>query len=435
MPRRLRLALLTALALLSSCRGAQGDDGAVRLTFWHSFVPASQPALDELIRRFETEHPGIRVDAQYVSTGDDLVQKLIAALHSETAPDVSWVHGDFLGRLAGAGALYPVQHFAGGPDGLAEGELADIFPALLQAASWRDTLFAMPMEATTLALLYNRDRMRAAGLDPARPPDTWADLRAYTRAMTTDDDGDGRTDRYGFYVPVFPASGPLNVWMVLQWSPFLWMAGGEVVDSAQTAAGYNGEAGVGALTLWRDLYEGMGRPHYSFGHDGCFVAQACAMILDGPWDLPRFRDLPFDWGIAPLPAGPHGRATYLDGEHLAIFRQSAHPDAAWAFVKWMVQPETQAFFSARSGYLPVRRSVLALPEYRAHLARDPRLAAFVAQIPLGRAREAMDEHQVEINQHVAEAIERALIGREDPAAALAAMAARTDRLLQPGRPR
>ncbi|HLT46927.1 MAG TPA: ABC transporter substrate-binding protein [Rubricoccaceae bacterium] len=428
------LALAALLVSTAGCGGRDGGaaEGIVTLTFWHSFVAASQPALEALIARFEAEHPGIRVRAQYLPSGDDLVQKLIASLRTGTAPDVSWVHGDFLGPLAGAGALYPMRHFIDGPDGLSEAELADVFPPLLQAASWRDTLYALPMEATTLALLYNRDRFRAAGLDPDRPPQTWAELRTATRALTADEDGDGRLDRYGFYVPVFPASGPYNVWLVMQWSPYLWMAGGSLVDSTG-AAGYAGEAGVQALTLWRDLYEDMGRPHYSFGHDGCFVAQACAMIMDGPWDLPRFRDLGFDWGVAPLPAGPAGPATYLDGEHLAIFRQTEHPDAAWAFVKWMLRPDVQASFSMASGYLPVRRSVLDLPEYRAHLAGDPGLAAFVAQIPLGRAREPMDAHQVAINRHVAEAVERALVGREDPRAALTASAAETDRLLGEGR--
>jgi ABC-type glycerol-3-phosphate transport system substrate-binding protein len=432
--RRPLLALLPVLFLAGGCGGdGEPEGGTVTLTFWHSFVAASQPALEALIARFEAEHPGLRIRAQYVPTGDDLVQKLIAALHTDTAPDVSWVHGDFLGDLAGAGALYPIHHFIGGANGLTDEEVADVFPPLLQAASWRDTLYAMPMEATTLALLYNRDRLRAAGLDPGRPPQTWDDLRAATRALTTDDDGDGRFDRYGFYVPVFPASGPYNVWLVMQWSPYLWMAGGQLVDSTQTAVGYAGEAGVQALTLWRDLYEAMGRPHYSFGHDGCFVAGACAMIMDGPWDLPRFRDLDLDWGIAPLPAGPAGQATYLDGEHLAIFRQSEHPEAAWTFVKWMLRPDVQAFFSMESGYLPVRRSVLDRPEYRAHLAEDPGLAAFVAQIPLGRAREAIVDHQVEINRHVAEAVEKALIGRMDPQAALAESAAKSNRLLQTAR--
>ncbi|NUM73244.1 extracellular solute-binding protein, partial [candidate division KSB1 bacterium] len=57
------------------------------LTFWHSFVASTIPALEELIEKFEASHPGIEIKAQYVPTGDALVQKLITAIQSQTAPD------------------------------------------------------------------------------------------------------------------------------------------------------------------------------------------------------------------------------------------------------------------------------------------------------------------------------------------------------------
>ena len=169
-------------------------------------------------------------------------------------------------------------------------------------------------------------------------------------------------------------------------------------------------------------------------HDATFVSGRAAMIMDGPWDLPRLKEAtPFAWGIAPLPAGPEEAVTYLAGEQLAIFRQSDHPDEAWTFIRWIIQPEIQAFFSMQSGYLPVRHSVLERPEYQAHLEEDWGLRAFVEQIPMTRPRRRIDDYHVEINRHVAEAIERALVGGEDPEAALAASAARSNALLQ-GRP-
>lgn len=425
--------LVLLVALLAGCSGGGDRDfDGVTVTFWHSFVATTQPALRELIARFHEEHPHIRIREQYVPTGDGLVQKLISSLHTGTAPDISWVHGDFLGRLAGAGAIYPMRHFIDGPEGLSEEEYADIFPELLRSASWRDTLFAMPMEATLLALFYNRDLFREAGLDPDRPPETWDELRDFTRRLTPAEDRRGRTERYGFYVPVFPASGPLNLWMVRQWAPFLWMAGGSLIEPDQRAVTFDSEAGVQALTLWRDLYTDMRGPSYSFGHDLSFASGYVAMVMNGPWDLPRFRRInDFEWGVAPLPRLPGGEhATYLDGEHLAIFRQSNHADEAWTFVRWMLQPETQAFFSMESGYLPVRRAVLDLPSYRAHLEEDDGMRAFVEQMPLGRAREAIDWHSVEINRYVAEAIERSLVGGVDPGVALAESAARSNRLLR-----
>jgi multiple sugar transport system substrate-binding protein len=219
--------------------------------------------------------------------------------------------------------------------------------------------------------------------------------------------------------------------MNLQWSTYLWQAGGDIIDAEQSSVLYNSEAGIQALAFWKDLFHRMGSPANSITHDLSFVSQNVSMIMDGPWDLPRFREIEnFDWGIAPLPAGPAGQVTYIAGEHLAIFRQSRNPEAAWTFVKWVTQPEIQAMFSEDSGYLPVRLSTLDLPEYREALARDERLRAFVEQIPIGRVRRPLDFYQVEINRHIAEAIERTLIGGIDARRALSESARKSNELLK-----
>ncbi|HET6567322.1 MAG TPA: ABC transporter substrate-binding protein [Rhodothermales bacterium] len=424
--------ILLFLMLSFGCSGRQGTSGdVVTLTFWHSFVATTQPALKELIRRFEAEHPNIRVDAQYIPTGDALIQKLVSSVRSHTAPDISWVHADFLGPLVQARAIYPMDTFIKGENGLTDAQLADLFPGFLEAAKWQDTLYAMPMEGTLLALFYNRDMFREAGLDPSRPPRTWDELRSFTQKLTVMRPGGTDIRRVGFYVPAYPASGPLDLWMVLQWLPYLWQAGGVAIDTNQTRVLYNSPAGVQALSLWNDLYRATGSTMTSMSHDVAFVSKYAAMIMDGPWDLPRFRKMEnLDWAVAPLPEGPAGRATYLAGEHLAIFRQSEHPDAAWTFIKWMIRPETQAFFSEQSGYLPVTRSTLSLPEYQQYLEHDPALRAFVEQIPMGRPRRHIDYFHVEINRHIAEAIEKTLVGDMDPQAALNESAAKSNQLLR-----
>ncbi len=68
--------------------------------------------------RIETEHPDFHVKAQYIPTGDALVQKLITAIHSQTKPDISWIHSDFIQKLVEADAIYPMREFINGGDGL-----------------------------------------------------------------------------------------------------------------------------------------------------------------------------------------------------------------------------------------------------------------------------------------------------------------------------
>jgi ABC-type glycerol-3-phosphate transport system substrate-binding protein len=425
---------MVALAFHSCGRDESGQGQAkTTIVFWHSFVASSVPALNELLSQFEAEHPGIHVDAQYVPTGDALVQKLITAIQSNTAPDIAWIHTDFLDKLVEANALVPLEDFIRGPHGLSPADLADFFPELLDPGVYDGKTYTLPMEATALALLYNRELFRKAGLDPDKPPATWSELERYAKMLTADRDKDGRTDCTGFLVPVFPSSSDLNIWMVQQWLPFLWQGGGQEMSPDRRRVAFNSPPGVAALELWRRMYDDLGIRRFTMAHDMAFASGKLAMVMDGPWDLPRYRSVRgLDWAVAPLPAGSSTSATVVAGEHLAIFRQSRKAQDAWTFVRWVVDPEVQARFSISSGYLPVRKSTMERPIYREYLAKDAAMAAFVNMMSIGRSRTLPLTHRVEFNRTIAEAIERATSGGEDPKKCLDEAAKVLNRVLAQG---
>lgn len=415
-----------------ACSGPEPEPQAYATTirFWHSFVASTVPSLDTLLADFHRAHPNIRVQAQYVPTGDALVQKLATTIRSGTSPDIAWVHADFLDKLVAADAIYSLGQFVEGSRGIPDSAIEDFFPALLEGCRMNGMLYALPMEATSLALLYNRKLFREGGLDPDSPPGDWTELRDCARQLTVDADGDGRIDQFGFLVPVFPASGELNLWMILQWTPFLWQAGGKEMTLDRSRVLFNSPEGVRALTYWKTLYDELEIRRFGLAHDLAFASGKLAMVMDGPWNLPRYRAVRhLDWGVAPLPAGPAGRATYLAGEILVIFKQSGAPAEAWEFLRWVVEPDVQARFSMMSGYLPVRRSVLDLPTYQRYLAEDPAMQGFVKEMYSGRARELPDHHRVELNRLLAQAIEEATLGQGDPKMSLDRAAERANALL------
>ncbi|MCF7802663.1 MAG: ABC transporter substrate-binding protein [Candidatus Marinimicrobia bacterium] len=384
------------------------------MTFWHSFVSATRPALDTLVHEFEQSHPHISLEPQYIQTGDALAYKLLSTIQSGTTPDIAWVHSDFLNKLAASGRIYPIRELA---DEYGSGEqqlFGDIREGLLTSASWNDTLYALPMEASTLALVYNESLLRKAGLPP-KPPETWAELKEYTARLSLDKNEDGILERYGFYVPVFTASGPLNMWMIMQWMPFYWQAGGQEVNADETKVLFDSPPGIQALAFWKELWEMQNFTQFSLSHDNGFVSQTVAMVIDGPWNLPTYRKIDeFHWNIAPLPSGPAGDFTYLGGEHLAVFRSTEHPDAAWEFLSWVTQPEVQARFAMNSGYLPVSKQALHLPEFQEFLEQDPQYAGFVKLLGNARVRHRFDRSWMEVNRLLGEAIERSVIGEKSP---------------------
>lgn len=424
--------IIASSLIFYSCGGDdQGNDDRKTVVFWHSFVSSTVPALNSLIEEFERTHPHIDVDAQYIPTGDALVQKLITSIQSRTAPDISWLHAHFMEDLVQADAIYKMDEFINGPNGISQEDLDDIYPALLQYASWRGTLYSMPMEATNLALLYNKDMFREAGLDPERPPQNWEELRDYARKLTFDNDGDGKNEQTGMFLPVYPAAGPLNGWMVWQFHPYLWQAGGYKIDLEQTHVMYNEEAGVQALSLWKDMYHELDLDVFTSDYDVAFASKNLAMAMDGPWNLPRYNDIleGMDWAFAPLPAGPEKEATIVGGEYLAIFKQSEHPDAAWEFIKWIIEPETQAKWAMESGYLPIRKAVKDVPEFQKYLEEHPNFKVFVDQMDYGQAERPIDYGGMKIMRHMAEAIEKATVGNQDVKTALDEAAKQSNQIL------
>lgn len=422
--------ILSSLMLLGCGTQYEKNENSKEIVFWHSFVAASNTALVELINDFEKDNPGINIKPQYIPTGDALVQKLVTAIQSNSAPDIAWVHSDFMEKLVNADAIYDLSEFIKGQNGISSEELEQIYPVLLEESKWKGIQYALPMEATSLALVYNKDLFSKAGLNPGEPPKTWDELLEFSIKLSRDENNDGALDVWGFYVPSFPASGSLSTWMVLQFLPFLWQAGGELIDNNQSKVLFNSNAGVEALTLWKTIFDSLNLKKFSLAHDMAFMSQRVAMVLDGPWNLPNYRKIDnFNWGVAPLPAGEHGNMTYLAGEKLVIFKQSEVPNESWTFLRWMIKPEVQAKFSQMSGYLPVNFKSLDIPAYRQYLKTDPGLKAFIDQANNSRMRKPVDRYQVEINQALAQAIENVLHGDAEIKLELDKAAEKCNRLL------
>lgn len=425
--------LISILSLSCSKEKKSSSSGKeVEIVFWHSFVSSTVPALNELITRFEKEHPNIKIKAQYIPTGDALVQKLITAIQSKNAPDVSWIHSDFMEDLVRADAIYKMDYFTEGKNGLSKEDLSDIYPALRQYASWKGTLYSMPMEATNLALLYNKEMFRRAGLDPNHPPKTWAELEEYARKLTLDTNHDGKFEQTGLFLPIYPAAGPLSAWMVWQFLPYLWQAGGDVIDESQSKVLFNSPEGQMALSLWQRIYKELHLSTFTSDYDVAFASRHLAMAMDGPWNLPRYNQIlkGMDWAFAPLPSGPKKTATIVGGEYLSIFKQSAHPQEAWEFVRWMTLPETQAFWAMKSGYLPIRHKALEVEEFKKYLKDNPNFKAFVDQMDSGFAQKPIDYGGLQITRYMAEAIEKATVGAEDVKKALDESASKSNSLLK-----
>ncbi|NES94883.1 MAG: extracellular solute-binding protein, partial [Desertifilum sp. SIO1I2] len=173
---------------LTACTQTHSNEIAtLSLSGWQS-SPTEKQALEQILREFEAQHPQIRVRFEVIA--DQYMDVMKTRLIGDAAPDVFFLDAFEAPLLMQHGILEPLDRYIQ-PDF----DLADFEPNLLNAFKLKGTLYGIPKDFSTLALFYNRRLFAEANL--SNPPQTWEQLREYSRQLTLDRNRNGRVDQYG----------------------------------------------------------------------------------------------------------------------------------------------------------------------------------------------------------------------------------------------
>ena len=134
------------------------------------------------------------------------------------------------------------------------------------------------------------------------------------------------------------------------------------------------------------------------------VAQAVYWMHAAAW----WRELSFDWDVAPTPAGPARRATYGAVNLLGIGRQTKGPDAAWAFAGVALSSEADLEIASGFGSVVLRQS--GIPAWRERMkAQRPSNLDLIEETAKGLSLEPLSKPHPQLGQ--VEAILQARDGR------------------------
>ncbi|ASJ01465.1 ABC transporter substrate-binding protein [Thermococcus gorgonarius] len=403
----------------------------VELEFWHGIeAPENQKVLEELVRKFEAEHPNIKIKLVNYGAQDKAVPKIMAAAQAGTPPDLVWLNPAQTGFFAEAGVLAPVEDFIKNDPSFNK---EDIYEGLWELGTYKGKIYTAPFDTNNLAIYYNKELFREAGLDPEAYMGkalSWDEFRELAKKLTKDKDGDGEIDQYGFMVPF----GRLE-WTVWTWEVFLWSAGGELLSEDQSKPTFASDAGVKALQYWVDLvYKDkvakLSEPNAGYKLDDFFAGRV-AMTINGPWNYPVLKEQ--GWldktGVMLMPYDKR-IATNIGGENLFIFKTTPEREqAAWEFAKFVMSPEFQVTWALKTGYLPVCKSALEDPEYKKFLEENPFIKIYVENLQYGKARPPVPQYP-DMSAAIGEAIEAALLQKKDPATALKEAQAKVEPLFK-----
>jgi multiple sugar transport system substrate-binding protein len=192
-----KIAFLLAFLLAANCifvfagpgRESSGSSGTVTLTYYgFSEWTATDPwvrAYAEAKAQFESENPGYRIELQSDPWGDwELKYKTMFAAGSPA--DIFIVNNPDFPTFANSGNLLDMGPYV-------SGNFFDAyFPGVQSMYQWNGRNMAIAFTTDCRIFWYNKEIFTAAGLDPNRPPTTWAELLSYATQIKD------RTGRYGF---------------------------------------------------------------------------------------------------------------------------------------------------------------------------------------------------------------------------------------------
>lgn len=418
------------VALVAACGGAPAAPAAdtpVTLSFLsysYGTPDIGGQAMQQLIDDFQKANPTITVKAQGVAVADVLT-RLKADTVAGSAPDVAQIGWSKMAEAYQSLKLVPVQQIPTAAEW--QSQTAGMAPNLLKAVADGGVVKAMPFTMSIPTVFYNADLFRAAGLDPAHPPTTVAEIKQAALAIKA-------KGAEGAYIAVVDSgkSDYLTQSVVNSAGGALVGPGGQVtVDAPQTVA---------ALSQVADLTRSGAQPAiaatdavalFSAGKLGMLVGSTAALIslekaATGKFDLrttgfPRFGD------------GP-ARPTYSGAGLAVLASDPAKQRAAWKFISYLTSAEAFTTITQKIGYLPLRPAIVDDPAYlKDYFAKDPRLKVSLDQLadvtPYTAFAGAQSNKAVVVLQD--EAVAPIVLRGADPATTLGAAATKIRGLTTP----
>ena len=222
-------------------------DYSGHLTFWYQGVFEGDPDLlrqyyKDFFEAFRKTYPNIQLEEQAL-TYNDLLDKFRTALLGNAGPMV--VRLQILGgvEFASKGYLEELK-----PEDVGW-STEDFWPGAMKSVTWEGKTYGVPTNNETMALIWNADIFKRAGLDPDKAPATWDDVVTYSKQIHDKVGVAG----YGLVARKNAGNTPYR------FMPQLWGYGGGVFDEADASPTYgevrlNSEASKRALQASYDMY-------------------------------------------------------------------------------------------------------------------------------------------------------------------------------------
>ncbi|GGL83233.1 maltose ABC transporter substrate-binding protein [Deinococcus aerolatus] len=332
-----------------------GQAGAANITVWTHFGGSELTWLKEQAAAFDKK--GNKTTIVSVPF-DQIPDKLIQSAPKGQGPDVIvTLPQDRLGQLASAGVIEPMDKYITSK--------TDFDKTGLQAMTYQGKLFAIPMFAESVALVYNKKLVPKA-------PATWAEFLK----VAQDNTGNGK---FGFLADL--SNAYMNYGVVSAYGGYVFKNTNGTLNIKDIGLANAGADKASAfLNDLRYKYNLVPEGVSGDVAKGAFTDGRLAMFLTGPWDMGDIKKAGIDYGITtfPTPPGASGKwSPFVGVQGTMINAYSKNKVAAAGFAKQISSSDAQFAFNKAGGRIPVSLSA------RTKLKSDPVVAGFGKSISAG----------------------------------------------------
>ncbi len=325
-------------------------DGDIRVTVWaHTGQQEERETLANLVEQFNGANEGIEVDITFLPDGSYNAQVQSAALANDL-PDVLEFDGPFVYNYAWQGHLRPLRQY------LSSGTMDNLLPSIVEQGAYDDTFYSVGMYDSGLGLYARKSMLEAAGVRiPQSPDDAWP-VEEFEQALAalSERDGDGQV-----------LDLKLNYdgeWYCYAFSPPLQSAGADLIDRgdyAHAAGVLDSEAAVSVMQRfqrWRNE-DGYIDPNVD---DNAFLGGRVALSWVGHWEFARYHDAHGDdLLVLPLPNFGGGAKTGQGSWNWAITKKAPNPEAAAAFISFLLEDEQILAMTNANSAVPATKSAIS----------------------------------------------------------------------------
>ncbi|ODU07554.1 MAG: ABC transporter substrate-binding protein [Pseudonocardia sp. SCN 72-86] len=449
---RLLAALGAASALLLAGCGVGGESGAqstvgrapelapdqqVTLTFEsYNFGQAGawNDTFTALLAGFQAKHPNIKVTGQKPqgtssNPAADTVSSLQTQLAAGQVPDVAQLGFSDLGFAVSQLGAKPLDDLVGADTVTTTlGGPHPFAPATTTLGNLDGKTYGIPFVLSTPVLYYNASLFTAAGLDPATPPTTWAEVKAAGEKIHA-------TGKEGVYVDCVTKTA--KDWCL---QSVVRSNGGRVLSQDRTTLSYADKPAVEAVTMLQSMVGSGASPKYTQQQAvEAFTRGDLGMILESSSLAATFakgaQGAGWQLGGAAIPTfgSTPSVPTNSGAALLVLSNDPAKQRAAWELISYLTSDEAYTMIAQKIGYLPLRTGLVDDPNaLQAWAAKDKTTGINIAQ--LNRMEPWVSfpgDNYLQIRDGMMEAVEKVVLQGADPQTTLADAQRRGSALLPP----